>query len=286
MGRQALPALFAGLEPDPKMACRLLAALPESEWAAVTEHLVAHYLAAESTPEWVAPLLAVFGARAVDPLRHLVREASPSVRRRALRALGRIGEHGAQAAVPELLAAFSEPDGVGIEALRAAAAVADVEVRAAIYRSWPKLGPAERAAAAGALVAAVASWSDEAAASALAPAVDDPDPRVRAAAVLAVAERPGVWTAQLLDRLRNQDADPQVQAIAAAVSERVHRDLAAQAAALLAARHGTVTQLLRQRLSGHERERWDLLLAQLAAGGEDASDRIVLDALLELGEGA
>jgi hypothetical protein len=52
MGRQALPALFAGLELDPNMACRLLAALPESEWAAVTEHLVAHYLAASRPNGW------------------------------------------------------------------------------------------------------------------------------------------------------------------------------------------------------------------------------------------
>ena len=166
------------------------------------------------------------------------------------------------AAVPELLAAFGEPDGVGSEALRAAAAVADVEVYAAIHRSWPRLGPAERAAAARALVVAAASWSDEAAASALAPAVDDPDPRVRSAAVLAVAERPGVWTAQLLDRLRSQDADPQVQAIAAAVSERGHRELAAQATALLAGRNGTVTPS-RQRST--RALRWDFLIAQLAA---------------------
>jgi hypothetical protein len=153
-------------------------------------------------------------------LRSLVREASPPIQRRALQALGRIGEHGAQGAVPELLAAFGGPDGVGIEALRAAAAVADVEVNAAIHRSWPQLGPAERAAATRALVVAAAGWSDEAAASALAPAIDDPDPRVRSAAALAIAERPGALTAQILEKLRQRDPDQQVQAIAIAVSGR------------------------------------------------------------------
>ena len=78
--------------------------------------------------------------------------------------------------------------------------------------------------------------------------------------------------------------DPALSALWPALE--FHPELAARATALLCARRGVVADLLRQHLSGHQRELWDYLLGQLALGGEEAGDGLVLDALLELGERA
>ncbi len=291
MGRQALPELFGALDGAPGRTSRLLASLRESEAEAVVSHMIERLIAdrreSDAPPRWLESVLVVFSAQSIELLRKLIREAPAPIRRRAFHVLRRIGNSGAAAAIPEILAAFDAPEApeaVAIEALRAAAWVADGEVGAAIRRRWPELGPAARAAAVAPLVAAAEGRGGKAAQQALAAALADSDPAVRSAAVLAAAGLPEPFAETILTSLK-EDPDGRVKAIAAALLQHDQRSQLDESRAERV-HEEAIGRRLREQLAQNEQELSAQLLWELDHLTDGDRTELLLDALLELRERA
>ncbi|KAB8142574.1 HEAT repeat domain-containing protein [Chloroflexia bacterium SDU3-3] len=209
--RRVLPTLLSmARSDDPSIRVAAIRALGHSESAAAEVALEAALADQEAWVRYYAArALARRGAGAQAALARLA-ESDPATHVR-IAALDGLGALGGPVAERALLGAASSPeDDVAVAALAGLGRLASAEAAQALRLALSASQPARRAAA----VAAAASGAP------LLAALDDPDPRVRIAAIGAAQRRGDADALRRLPTLAQSDPDPDVRSAARAARQR------------------------------------------------------------------